>query len=363
MSFEGYSKPNIAAPEDIFTMFGNSDIYTNTDNEHIGSYRIGKRLLMRLMRRKVYGMRNGKRELMNNVTNKELAMLILLLQIADNNNYIGNLSMREILAFSHSDGTRFICEKTFYNTLRRLSEKGYISYTKRRTCYDIQVLGNEIRKHEKYLYLNRNIFIHGEEQEHKFSSLSLGAKKIMMYLLYRMSPGTKYQGDLRHLQKIIGIKTSALMATYLNEIETILGPISRLCSDITKKPNGRFVLTASNRTSAAPNQALKKHQANYMRRCFRRLCIRHSVSLDDGPVIKASIQKQKKSGLKHFAIPDKRDIENYYSSRLFGILGQSYRLTKDKRKIFSAIEYILAETHLLNMQTLGEISYILNLAH
>lgn len=340
-------------------------IYTNTDEKHLGSYRIGKNLMARLMRRKVYGARNGTRELMKNVTNRELEMLILLLQIADNNNYIDSLSMREVLEYSHANGQKVVCEKTYYNTLHGLCEKGYLRYEKTGTRYNIQVLHNDIMPHERYLNLNRNIFIYGEEQELKFSALSLGAKKMTLYLLYCLAPGATYQGNLKHLQKMLGLKTTALMTAYLNEIETVLGPISRLSSDMTKKANGRFLLTAENRTKAAPNsnQTLKKHQANYMRRCFKRLCKLHSVELDKQYVIKSYLKKQKQEGNNHLTPPDSTDVENYYSSRLYGLLEQSYKHLKEKRKIFSIIEYILAETHLLSHQTLTEINYLLNLEY
>lgn len=235
------------------------------NNEKIGSYRLSFRLLRRITSDK-------------DITSSALVLLLYFIQISDSDNVISDFNYREVTELATQKGNAVLSVKSFYNALKLLKERGYISYPD--SAYktrNIHIIGNEVDKKETFLNLNHKTLIFGTEENDIFLSFPANAKKLFLLMLSRAYSIRKHGSriNLRRLMDDMNV-TERSFESYLSQIESLLGTIFRDKNRFTGRKRWIVTIASENRYRYAPKEQLSPGQANYFGRIFDRLLSSYS---------------------------------------------------------------------------------------
>lgn len=329
-------------------------LQTFDSDEHPGTYRMSESLLKRIMQRHVAVWHNGKKKVVSNVTDAELTLLIYLLQICDSRNQVDALHWSEVMELPLADGRTglFKSNRTFYNALVGLRDKGYISYDVSERIYrNIRILHNDCTKeHPKFINLNRYIFVHSHEAYIQFDALPLGAKKIVLYLLLNGYGGKRNftpSFNLYRLQREMGYTSNGLFGAYLKKIEEIFGRL-RTERDVRGHRRGNILFSARENLNqvTAVKEGYHAGQSNYFRRFVKRLL--HGT----GSVIDCTHDE-----LIHATC--RCDAYSYYCNTIYASLVKASELGVDRETVVKALQYLLSVSGTLGQNTVEDLNFIL----
>ena len=302
----------------------NAEISFSND-EHIGSYRLSKKLLRKIMTS------TGK----NAITKSELAVLIALLQICDNNYLVEDLHYSELI-IKDNDGKGNISTKSYYNAIRGLKEKGFISYDDARGYRTIHILNNKIKKKEHYLSLNYNMFCPGTPENKTYAALPLGAQKLTLYLLFVGHPKFGYTANLIQIKEFMGYKSEYLLHRYIKLLTPIFGDIKLKKNVRGRKRNVNIHPSLNNALSMVPKRYMHENQLSYLRRKLE--CMLRTYNITTG--------------------------NTFYAPSISLMTSEVYQFIKNNIKrgpknLFKIIEYSAVTQGEFNLQSLRDALYIL----
>lgn len=230
----------------------------------LGSRKISSALLQKLIDKRIF---TSDHKDVRGVSHSCIDTIIYLCCICDTTGYIPNFKISSLV------GVTCDSERGAYYALHKLEEKDIIKID----CYckngfrDITVLHNDFShyKKDRYLNLNRQFFNvndHSERGYNSFRSLSLYAKKLLLYLLFQYdAQGGKrgYRGDIKKLSSKLGLKNNLLIISYVEELKPLCQSYKSLLegwdSDIhtykSKKTGSNDIIVSlrADRCNAEPN--------------------------------------------------------------------------------------------------------------
>lgn len=232
-----------------------------------GSYKLAKSIIHRMMSKKLIIENDDTMITINNVTSKEIDLLIFLCQICDQKGYIDELSYLEIKDYTN------MCTKSIYNSLKGLKDKGYISYDAATYgYYNIQIIDNDFSdsSHDKkgYLNVNRDSFIKGTSSYATFFKLSVFEKKVYLFILVNYSRTYGYRAFIKSIGQMLGLKNKMLIESYLTSIIPLLGAdyFEVKKSKQKYKRAERIMVINSNLSSFNSNSSIYHGQITYEKR-------------------------------------------------------------------------------------------------
>ena len=244
-----------------------------SDNKRMGSYTMAASLLYRLAKRQ-------------GVTSNDILLLLYLIQIANADNEVHNLSYVETSALRTSDGSPVMCHRTFYSVLDRLKRFGIIQITAHHNGkYDLKIF-NKYSKKEGYVDLNSDMFIPGKSEYDAFCTLPAKAKLLYMYLHMTTNASRhKRTFSFKKLLSLLNINTGYLIDRYIDKLKPLTGELL-ITKNAYDKKNSHVHIRAHNLFPRNEGKRIRQtEQPSYFRRTIEQLIDTNKVQyLEEPPV-------------------------------------------------------------------------------
>ena len=251
----------------------NTNALCYSDNKRMGSYTMAASLLYRLAKRQ-------------GITSNDILLLLYLIQIANADNEVHNLSYVETSSLRTSDGIPVMCYRTFYSVLDRLTRFGIIQITAHHNGkYDLKI-HNKYSKKESYVDLNSDMFIPGKSEYDTFCSLPAKAKLLYMYLHMTTNASRhKRTFSFKKLLSLLNINTGYLIDRYIDKLKPLTGELL-ITRNAYDKRNSHVHIRAHNLFPRNEGKRIRQtEQPTYFRRMIEQLIDTNKVQYLEEPAV------------------------------------------------------------------------------